>query len=651
MNFFEAQDRARRTSRRLVIAYLVATLLIVLGVIAILAAVLYVNRPAPSVGALVTREATLLATTGVLTLLFIVGASLYKTAVLSAGGGRVAEQLGGTRVDTDSSDFAKRRLRNVVEEMSIASGVPVPDIYVLEQESGINAFAAGYAPGDAAIAVTRGALDRLERDELQGVIAHEFSHVLNGDMRLNIRLMGVLFGILALGLVGRMILRGSHRTSIASRSRGRGAPVVLAVGIALAVLGTAGVIAARIIKAAVSRQREQLADASAVQFTRQTEGLANALKKIGGFDEGSYLTATDPEEVSHMLFGAGMKLSGLFATHPPIVQRIRALDPSFTEREFDRIRARAMAPDAAQADSRQSGFAPGDAARGDRSTPADIAETVGNPDSADVAYAQMLRPGIPEQLYDAAHSHELAYLLALALVLDRDGGSLERQLELLENRIGETRTRAIRGFHAALTQSPAHIRLPLLEISFPAIRRRPAPQLRFLVDLAGRLINVDDRFDLYEYCYYRVLRAHLDQSLRPETSQRRAPRRKLRAAALALVSVVARHGHADAKRQRTAYTAGIRELGDWAADAGPPTDERDSVSTLDGALDTLEALNPDSRRRLVRALAAAAAHDAQITATEADLIRAVCAALECPLPPMLASYKLAERRGSAAPAD
>lgn len=644
MNFFEAQDRAKRASRRLVIAYIIATALIVLGVVVVVGGALYLNRPTQSINALVNREAPFLLTTGVITLLFILGASVYKTASLSAGGGRVAEQLGGTQVATDTTDFQRRRLRNVVEEMSIASGVPVPDIYVLDRESGINAFAAGYAPGDAAIAVTRGALDRLERDELQGVIAHEFSHVLNGDMRLNIRLMGVLFGILALGLVGRMILRGSHRTSIASSNRGRGAPVALAIGAGLALLGMIGLVAARIIKAAVSRQREQLADASAVQFTRQTEGLANALKKIGGFAEGSYLTATDPEEVSHMLFGSGMKLSGLFATHPPIVERIRALDPSFSEQDFDRIRAEGLAPAAAAVDSRSAGFAPAAATGISVTTPADIAETVGNPDIGDVEYARMLRPDIPDDLYDAAHSDELAWLLALALVLDRDGKSLGRQMDLLAARIGEARTRRIGDFRETLAQAPAEVRLPLLEIAFPAIRHRPEAQLRFLVDLAGKLINIDDRFDLYEYCFYRVLRANLDQSLRPRARQRRARRRDLRKAALDLVSLVARHGHSSPESQRAAFAAGTAELGAWARDAAPESAERDSVQTLDDGLDTLAALNPENRRRLVRALAAAAAHDAQITAVEADLIRAVCAALECPLPPMLVNRRSAAGR-------
>ena len=217
--------------------------------------------------------------------------------------------------------------------------MPVPEIYVLEQESGINAFAAGFEPNDAAVAVTRGALELLDRDELQGVIAHEFSHILNGDMRLNIRLMGILFGIMVLALVGRLILRGARYGSLGSSKRNGGAAVILIMGLGLMILGYVGMFFARVIKAGVSRQREFLADASAVQFTRQTDGIANALKKIGGYSHGSRIESTNPEEVSHMLFGTGSQLSGLFATHPPLLERIRALEPGFRQDDLPHVDA------------------------------------------------------------------------------------------------------------------------------------------------------------------------------------------------------------------------------------------------------------------------------------------------------------------------
>jgi Zn-dependent protease with chaperone function len=223
-------------------------------------------------------------------------------------------------VPNDTGDFACRRLRNVIEELAIAAGVPVPQVFVLEEEAGINAFAAGYAPADAAITVTRGALDKLTREELQGVIGHEFSHVLNGDMRLNIRLVGVVFGILVVSVIGR---------KIAENVRGRDSSGVVLFGLVLAAAGYVGVVFGRIIKASISRQREFLADASAVQFTRQTEGIAGALKKIGALAEGSALDSGGKEEVAHMLFGDGVGYSALFATHPPLLDRIRRLDPSF----------------------------------------------------------------------------------------------------------------------------------------------------------------------------------------------------------------------------------------------------------------------------------------------------------------------------------
>ncbi|MEE8221240.1 MAG: M48 family metalloprotease, partial [Woeseiaceae bacterium] len=278
MNFFDAQDRARRSTRWLVIVYVIATALIVAGVTLVVAVAFHMvgetGRPA---------DPSILVATAILATLLIIGATVYKTARLSSGGGRVAIDMGGTLVPADVHDPLRRRLRNVIEEMAIASGVPVPEIYVLEQEMSINAFAAGFTPGDAAIAVTRGTLEILDRDELQGVIAHEFSHILNGDMRLNIRMMGVLFGIMVLGIIGRLILRSGYYSGLASSRRNRNAPVIMIVGLGLAVLGWIGLFCARLVKAAVSRQREFLADASAVQFTRQSEGIASALKKIGGY--------------------------------------------------------------------------------------------------------------------------------------------------------------------------------------------------------------------------------------------------------------------------------------------------------------------------------------------------------------------------------
>ena len=319
MNFFKYQDQARRTSTRLVVLFALAVLAIVLAV----------NLAAYSLlgGDLKAQGLLSLATA-----LVIGVASWWRVRTLRGGGALIAAQMGGTLVAADTSDPMLRRYRNVAEEMAIAAGIPVPMLFVLDDEAGINAFAAGYSPSDAAVAVTRGALQHLNRDELQGVIAHEFSHVLNGDMRLNIHLMGVLFGILMLGVIGRKLI-GTVGSSGLGRRRGGIGPVavMLGAGLAAIIIGAVGVFFARLIKAAVSRQREVLADASAVQFTRNNAGLAGALKKIAGLQEGSQLTdRAGAEEVSHMLFGEGFAYRRWFATHPPMIERIARLEPGFS---------------------------------------------------------------------------------------------------------------------------------------------------------------------------------------------------------------------------------------------------------------------------------------------------------------------------------
>ena len=649
MNFFSAQDQARKASRRLVFAYIVATILIVAGVTVI---VTYAAFTTSRTGwdhtfwSFATQNWAIPAVAALLTTLFILGASMFKTAVLSSGGSAVATQMGGSLVSTDVQDPLRRRLRNVVEEMAIASGVPVPAIYVLEEESGINAFAAGFAPSDAAVAVTRGTLELLDRNELQGVIAHEFSHILNGDMRLNIRLMGVLFGIMVLGLIGRLIVRGGYHTSIVSSRRDRGAPVVLIVGLGLAVLGGIGMFLARIIKAGVSRQREYLADASAVQFTRQSEGIANALKKIGGYSQGSLIKAADPEEVSHMLFGTGSKLAGIFATHPPLVERIQALDPSFRESDFPRVDPRRFRGDDRERPADISDFA-GDVttalASGGAQVLADsIAETVGQPENEHVEYAQYLRQSIPESLYDAAHSSEFAYLLTIALILDRSGSMVDRQLGLAREQLGVERATLIQRYYDELTRTGAEYRLPLLGIAFPALKLRPTQELSYLVSLATRMIEIDGEIDLYEYCFYRILTSSLGKAVDPSGRRRalRSRRSELQASAIGLLRVLADYGHSDEDERNAAFATGIETLGAWAQDHQYESDRKFTVAVLDHSLDVLLGLNMKGKESLLRAISATAGHDGKLTVTEAELIRAVCATLNYPLPPILVHRSL-----------
>jgi Zn-dependent protease with chaperone function len=631
VNFFRAQDQAKAATRWLVVVYLAATLLIVAGVSAVIAIASYNTGYG--------INTSIMGGAAIVTVLVIVGATLYKISILSGGGARVAEQMGGTLVAPDISDPLKRRLRNVVEEMSIASGVPVPDIYVLEHEPGINAFAAGFTTGDAAVAVTRGTLELLDREELQGVIAHEFSHILNGDMRLNIRMMGVLFGIMVVGLIGRTILRGTHHRGISVGRRGRSAGGVVLVGLGLSILGWIGVFFARLIKAAVSRQREFLADASAVQFTRQTDGIANALKKIGGYSRHSFLQAADPEEISHMLFAGGLpKLASMFATHPPLTERIQALDPSFRDSDYPAVE-RTEAP-AVDSDERAAGFAPAtETVDAPVTAPieASIAESIGNPTPEHLALARSLHRSIPEPLFKAAHSPTGAYLLTIALVID--DAHAERQLTIVESQLGDTRALQVREYHNELKAVGVQYWLPLLEIAFPALRQRPADNLDFLVDLVRRLIESDGIIELREFCYARIIERHLLQARAPAAAARRnrVSKAAARQAAIDLLRIVADQGGPDTDAADKAFRAGMRIFGDWASGSRADISAGDTVSHLRDALDILEKLNGAGRQSLVEAVTRTIAHDGRLVLREAELLRAICASLECPLPPILSA--------------
>jgi Zn-dependent protease with chaperone function len=625
MNFFERQAAARRNSSRLVILF-------ALAVIGIVAAVDFATYAVTgSVNALVFTTLATLAVIGI--------GSMYRIASLSGGGEPVALQLGGVPVPENTTDFNLRRLRNVVEEIAIASGVPVPKIYVLEHEGAINAFAAGYTTSDAVVAVTRGALDRLNRDELQGVIAHEFSHILNGDMRLNIRLIGVLFGILMIGLIGRKIL--SHGR-FGGRNKGAGA--VLGAALVAMVIGYIGLFFGRMIKAGVSRSRETLADASAVQFTRQTQGLSGALKKIGGLHEGARLNDRgDAEEVSHMLFGDGVGFSGLFATHPPLLKRIQALEPGFTSEALERLQAQWLAaePDGLQEDIAMGldatghGRLPGASQQIDV-TPPMVAAQVASPAADDYRRADTIVGSIPEALRDLAGQRETVMPLLLALLLADDEGLAALQQEEIAARMGSSAAEHAARIHQQLT-ADLHpmLRLPLAALAFPVLRLRPRPELDSFLDSVHAVVNADGQVSLFEYCLGRLLTVQVMESLDPSRHARFGRRKpgNVRNEFATMLAVVAQAGHEDAASARRAYLAGLQRV--LPRDHLPYAPPANVVLALDAVWEPLDALDPLAKRAMVEAITAAVSHDGRVSVAESELLRTICGVLHCPLPPML----------------
>lgn len=648
MDFFERQDQARKNTRYLILMFVLASVAIVLAVDVVVSVFLlkdYMSSGASqSLMGFVGSNAGPLTLSSLGTIGFIGTASLVKTAMLSSGGGQVAQNLGGTQVKPDVVDPLRRRLYNVVEEMSIASGVPVPEVYVMERESGINAFAAGFSNGDAAVAVTRGALENLNRAELQGVIGHEFSHIMNGDMRINMRLIGILFGILAVAVVGRHLLSSmSRRRYRSSNNNGNGELVALGLGGALMAIGYIGLFVGRLIKAAISRQREFLADASAVQFTRDADGLAGALKKIAGYEHGSSFNDADSEEVSHMLFSLGsLRLSGMFATHPPVEERILALDPSFRPAEIDTVRKR-MRDEPPLAEQFTSAFDESPVSRMAAAsatytdiTPLSVTNSVGNPSSEHVFQAAGIRDSIPPMLLNAAHSPSGASVLVVALLLDHREEVNVKQIRAVKDVGGDAFVTAVKSLHALVKNLGDAYRLPLVNLSFPAIKQRPLDQIQSLLALVEVLIEADNETDTFEYVLSRLLRTHLDDASKKSRRLKGSQGPNLSDSKNelgALFAIVARLGHPSLIDARNAYNQGMHDLlgSDWPAYAEP----RFWVQQLDSALMRLDFLPIMIKKELVEALVKTISHDGKVTVSEAEILRGICGILHCPLPPFL----------------
>jgi Zn-dependent protease with chaperone function len=630
MDFFQQQAKVRRRSHWLVLLFLLAVAGIIAAIDLVVAAALIFGSDKP--GALPPLGAVLIPTSvGVLVVIAL--ASIYRMARLGGGGATIARELGATLVPPDTQDPRQRRLRNVVEEMAIAAGVPVPQIFVLEQESGINAFAAGYSPSDAAVTVTRGALDKLSRDELQGVIGHEFSHILNGDMRLNIRLIGLLFGILLLGIVGRKVLFWGGN----SDSRRSGFAILLAA-LGVMIIGYIGVFFGRLIKAGISRQREYLADASAVQFTRQSAGIAGALKKVSGLNLGSRLTHADGEEVAHMLFGDGVGYSTLFATHPPLYKRIQALDPDFNALQFEQfVQTQNWNDPDYVADDEARPVLSDLAGGGTVTAPTALAATVGRPQSLHYDCAAALHRALPTVLLEAARDAEHAIDVIFGLLLEQNPDLRDKQLQTVEKHYGQARRAAVESLYPTLAGLDPAQRLPLAAIAFPSLRRQPREKLIQLIMIVAALFHGGSHLSVFEYCLGRLMRQQLAETLRPGSAKVVGRRRLDQCAAQVqcLLSVVAGFGQDDTTSARAAYLAGMQALPLRQNLPYQPPDPEGWATALDQALRDLDQLVPPAKALLLEALLATIAADGKLTVEEAELLRAVCAGLHCPLPPVL----------------
>jgi len=546
---------------------------------------------------------------------------MTKIAELRSGGGAVALSLGGAPVSRDTTDIAERRFLNIVEEMALAAGVPVPEAYVLEQE-GINAFAAGFRPENAAVTVTRGALRNLSRDELQGVIGHEFSHVLNGDMRLNVELIGAVFGLVVITVIGRELLFVVGRSGGGRSSNSKGADprlVLLFLGLALIVLGWLGVLFGRLIQAAVSRQREALADASSVQFTRNPEGLAGALKKIGGLPAGSQVKHAHVEETAHLFFAPA--LHTLFATHPPLEQRIRALEPNWDGKftEMSDVEEDSDAPARASPTGR-----PGPVRAESLVLAASVVAAAG------LAGVRNWRENLPPAVQQALASPAGCRALVLALTFDE--GEAARQAQVQQLRVSrEPAADAAAQLAAAVNATDAGRRLPLLELALAGLAGTSAAERATLLARMRELVWLDGAVTLHEFALLRVAEYRLKPRQAPVVGSS-DPRAYARDVA-GVLSALAYAGTDDDARAAAAFQHGLAGLPSLATSVALIPRAEATLERVSVACGRLEGAPFSFKKQLLEAGAQVVAEDGVVQPAEAELLRALAASLGCPLPP------------------
>lgn len=656
MDFFARQEKTRRNTAVLLVYFFAAVVGTAALVYVVFQLVLFLllgqaSSNHPSSVQFVWWQPSWFLLTFSATMMVVGISSMAKIIDLRRGGGSgVAELMGGRQIQPDTSDFYERRLLNIVEEMAIAAGMTVPPVYVLIGEKGINAFAAGYTVRDAVVAVTNGAMTGLTRDELQGVVAHEFSHIFNGDMRLNIHLMGNLYGLVVLTLIGRGILR--------ARVRGKGAVYVYLIGGALLAVGSIGLLFGKLIKSAISRQREFLADASAVQFTRNPAGLAGALKKIGGAAYGSQLSTAQAEAASHMFFSNGLR-SSLFATHPPLAERIRWLEPSFNGK-FERITQEKLcqalpvnevAPQDASSDiyTRSINVAAAGAALqptprspspAGPSNPDKLMATIGAPLQGHVQAASQLIESIPAELKAQARDPYAARAVIYLLLLDNDESVRANQLKILR---GQADPAVFAEFSKILPlrdSIPFEAKLPLLELTIPALKQLSRSQyLSFLADLLA-LIEADRRVSVFEYALERVLMNRIDPLFGGNKNKMRTAGHYAFCGVEKEISWVLSAFARLNSDPEAAFKKAAASVPDTRAKLALQPEAECGWKELDAALDKLSGASFYIKKWVLAAALVCLMHDREITIEEVELFRAIADSLDCPVPPWLAATSL-----------
>jgi len=636
MDFFESQENARSKTVLLTAYFFLAILFIIVGIY--IAIFIAWTRYDKSVTSFWHPELFIWTALGVIIIVLI--GSISKILTLSKGGESVAQMLGAVPVDPNTQNPNERRLLNVVDEMAIASGVPVPQVFLLQNEDGINAFAAGFTPGNAIIAVTRGCMIRLTRDELQGVVAHEFSHILNGDMRLNIQLMGIIAGILIIGIMGRAIVGGTSSKS-SSGKKGGGASIIVIIGLIIMAVGYIGVFFGKLIKSAVSRQREYLADASAVQFTRNPIGIAGALQKIGNIKTGSRISNAHAEEASHLFFGNGLgkPFLKLLSTHPPIEERIRRIDPSFILNEYkpgrkkEKIYQAPLAADISPLVSLSDSLSQESTAV--HLSPDQLTSMVGSPKAEHLVFASQLVSDLSPIVAETVREPFGARALVYCLLFNREDETRNNQMERLNKYADSAVMREVRMLMPIIDTLGIGYRLPLVDLAIPTLKLLSENQYKSFRGNVKHLIESDRKIDIFEYTLHCMIIHHLDPAFEKRllTPVKYHVVYQVQVESFTLLSILAWQGSTETVVAETSFKRGITELG-IGKGASILDREKCGLKGLDASLDRLAAASPKIKEKILKGCIACISADSLIRVEEAEMLRAIADSLDCPIPPV-----------------
>ena len=647
MNFFEQQDLAHRNTKRLIVLLCLAVISLIAITTLLFAAAFYymeVNSRGylehvgvwHGISQAMSWEMLGGISIGVCVVIFL--GSLFKLIQLSSGGRVVAESLGGRPINTLNATGDEKKILNVVEEMAIASGTPVPPVYIIEDEA-INAFAAGHTPQDAVIGVTRGCIRVFNRDELQGVIAHEFSHIFHGDMRLNLRLVALLNGILLLGLIGEFLLRSSSSGSAFRSSKNKSPAAMMGLGLGLVIIGYAGTFFGKLIKAAVSRQREFLADASAVKFTRNPDGIGGALKKLGGYVGGSQMDAANASEFSHMFFGEGTSsLFSAMATHPPLGDRIKRIDPrwdgSFSQIKVYEEPENSYIEEGRLSDDSTIEFTSPKTVMEFATSGDQVLQSIGTPNESHLAYAQQTLNKISDEIRQAAHNPWEAQALMLGLLLDKNSNQQTNQWQILGKLFSDQQLTLLKTVALQASLLEPQLRLPLVELSLPALKSLSPPQYQLFKTAMTGLIRADGRIDLMEWSFFRILTHNLEIK---KSSTRLMDLDQLEHEARVLLSVIANAGTESVDSAEAAFESGKLIMG--FSTATLMSESEYTMMDLDLAVTRLNCVKPLQKPKLLKAMSQCVLADQHVSLVEAELFRAIADALDCPVPPLIVASR------------